>query len=131
MTRNLSPRARTGADHNDGRLALARWSVVAGGAVAYTFATSSYNVADLVEEASGFGSAGVFVLAVGGLYTRSGGAIAANLTLVAGLAVWLGGRHLAPGSIPHPYLSSIAAAAGVFVVASACTRSGSAPARDQ
>ena len=131
VTRNLSPRARTGAGEEQGRLALARWSVVAGGAVAYMFATSSYNVADLVEEASGFGSAGVFVLAVGGLYSRFGGPIAANLTLVTGLAVWLGGRHLAPGSIPHPYLSSIAAAAGVFIVASACTRPRSAPARDQ
>ena len=129
VTRNLTPQPRAHSDRS--RLATARWAVVVGGALAYALATSSYNVADLVEEASGFGSAGVFVLAVAGLFTKLGSAAAANLTLVTGLTVWLGGRHLAPGALAYPYLTSILAAAAAFLIGSACRRGDSAAARDQ
>lgn len=129
VTRNLAP--RSSRDPTADRLATARWSVVAGGLVAYALATSTYNVAGLVEEASGFGSAGVFVLAVAGLFTSLGSAVAANLALVTGLSVWLVGRHLAPDWVAHPYLSALGAAAVVFLLGCACTRRRSTPARDQ
>jgi len=130
VARNLTPRATSEPD-GVGRLRLARWSVVGGGLVAYWLASSEQNVADLVEEASGFGSAGVFVLACVGLYGRRGGALAANLTLLTGLAVWVIGRHLAPGLIPRPYMSSLAAAALAFAFGCLCERLRSAPARHQ
>lgn len=114
VTCNLAPRATaaTGA----ARLRLARWSVVAGGLGAYALATSAWNVHDLVEEASGFGSAGVFVLACTGVFGKAGGSLAANLTLAAGLATWVSGRHLAPDAVPYPYLTSLGAAAAAFAV---------------
>jgi Na+/proline symporter len=134
VARNLAPR-RAGPPPAGGRLGLARWSVVCGGLVAYALATSDYNVADLVEEASGFGSAGVFLLATLGLYSGLGEALAANLTLVTGLTVWVTGRHLAPDLVPHPYLTSLASAAAAFAVGCALERrtqrTSSAPAGDQ
>ncbi|MCK5942501.1 MAG: sodium:solute symporter, partial [Planctomycetes bacterium] len=133
VARNLSPRApATPPDRSGtGRLRLARWSVVGGGLVAYALASSDWNVAELVEEASGFGSAGVFVLACVGLYGRRGRSLAANLTLLTGLAVWVTGRHLAPGAIPHPYLTSLVAAAAAFVLGCQLERLRSAMAGDQ
>ncbi|MBL9076252.1 MAG: sodium:solute symporter [Planctomycetes bacterium] len=81
------------------------------GLVAFGLALSSDTVHDLVEEASGFGSAGVFVLGVLGLYTRFGGPWAGCGALLAGLVVWVGTRHLTIVSTDHPYLWSLAAAA--------------------
>ena len=130
VTRNLSPRSTQTAT-SSARLRLARGAAVAGGALAYGLATSSYNVSELVEEASGFGSAGAFVLALAGLYTGYGSSLAANLTLLTGLGVWLFGRHIAPTACPQPYLCSLAAALGAFVLGCAIERLRSAPARDE
>ena len=128
VARNLAPRSAAADEPAKGRLALARWSVVGGGLVAYGLACSDYNVADLVEEASGFGSAGMFVLACVGLYGRRGKSTAANLTLATGLLSWVAGRHLAPDLVPHPYLTSIAAAATAFVIGCGVERLRAAPA---
>ncbi len=134
VARNLAPRA-PGPAPSRGRLTLARWSVVGGGLVAYGLASSNYNVADLVEEASGFGSAGVFLLATLGLYSGWGGALAANLTLLAGLTVWVAGRHIAPDVVPHPYLTSLGCAAAAFALGCCLERRtqrvASAPAGNQ
>ena len=130
VTRNLSPRPTQPATPS-GRLRLARGAAVAGGALAYGLATSDYNVSELVEEASGFGSAGAFVLAVAGLYTSYGGSLAANMTLLTGLGVWLFGRHVAPTACPQPYLCSLAAALAAFVLGCALERLRSAAARNQ
>jgi Na+/proline symporter len=130
VARNLTPRSAAN-DPAVGRLRLARWSVVGGGLAAYLLASSDWNVADLVEEASGFGSAGVFVLACVGLYGHRGRSLAANLTLLAGLAVWVTGRHLLPDAIPHPYMTSLAAAIAAFAIGCGIERLRSAPARHQ
>lgn len=125
VVRNLGPR-RTKSG-----LRLARWAVVGGGLAAWWLATSDWNVHDLVEEAAGFGSAGVFVLACVGLFGRSGRGLAANLTLLAGLSVWLAGRHLLPDAIPFPYLASLGAAVLAFVIGTSLERGRSAATRRQ
>lgn len=130
VARNLTPRSDPEAPAK-GRLRLARWSVVGGGLVAYALASSDWNVADLVEEASGFGSAGVFVLACVGLYGTRGRSLAANLTLLTGLGVWVTGRHLLPDAVPHPYMTSLAAAVAAFVAGCLLERLRSTPTRDQ
>ena len=130
VTRNLSPRAPQ-RETASGRLRLPRGAAIAGGALAYGLATSDSNVSELVEEASGFGSAGAFVLAVAGLYTRHGGSLAANMTLLTGLGVWLFGRHIAPAACPHPYLCSLAGALLAFMLGCALERLRSAPARHE
>lgn len=116
VARNLVPHHHPTNGASAGRLGLARWSVAGAGLIAYGLARSNWNVKELVEEASGFGSAGVFVLAVVGLYGRSGRALAANLTLLAGLSTWLGTRCLFAASCDHPYLTSLGAAGLAFVI---------------
>lgn len=116
LTRHSAPAAATG------RLRLARVAAAAAGLVAFALACTGLNVSDLVEEASGFGSAGVFVLAVVGTYGRFGGALAANASLAAGLGTWVAGRYLASDHVGHPYLWSLAAAATGFSIGWAIER---------
>jgi Na+/proline symporter len=116
VARNLVPHHAAGAASPTGRLGLARWAVVGAGLVAYGLACSRWNVKELVEQASGFGSAGVFVLAVVGLYARGGRALAANLTLVTGLSTWLLTRFVYDESFEHPYLISLLAAGLAFAL---------------
>lgn len=96
------------------RLRLARLSVLACGVAAWLCAQLGEGVAALVEEASAFGSAGIFVIVALGLFTRLGGAVAANASLLAGVAAWLLGHWLLPAvtglELPYPYLLSLAAA---------------------
>lgn len=110
VARNLSRRRTAAARGPRGELQLARLAVVVGGAIAWALARSGMPVGDLVEEASGFGSAGVFVLACVGLFSGWGRKYAAILTLLAGLVSWIVGRHLLAGDVAHPYLTSLAAA---------------------
>lgn len=117
--RNLAPH---GNDQSRGRLRAARVAVVLAGLVAYGLANTDWDVGDLVEQASGFGSAGVFVLAVLATRGRVGGPIAANGALLGGAGCWVLGRYLAPDAFDHPYLASLAAAAGGFVLGAGVER---------
>jgi Na+/proline symporter len=90
------------------RLFSARAGVVAAGAVAYVLALSSESVFGLVEEASGFGSAGIFVLLVFGLFSHRGGRASAYAALFSGVSVWIAGYYIM--EMRAPYLASLAAA---------------------
>lgn len=121
VARNLDfGRGGRGVARGD-RLWLARASIVAGGGVAWWLASSGQPVAELVEEASGFGSAGVFVLACFGLFTKFGTGFGANLALLAGLVAWVLGRHVFVEGVEHPYLLSLAASVVAFAVGGALT----------
>ena len=113
VTHNLWPAASESANPA-GPLRRARCVVVVAGIAAFVLASTSLDVKQLVEEASGFASAGVFVLAVMGTHTTLGGRVAANSSLLAGLLTWLIGRHACNGMIDHPYLTSLAAAAAAY-----------------
>lgn len=117
--RNLAPAAVRQRNH----LAAARVAVVLAGLAAYALANSAWNVGDLVEQASGFGSAGVFVLAM--VATRGTGRSpwAANAALLAGAGTWVLGRYVWPEAIPHPYLTSLAAAGLAYGLGALATRS--------
>lgn len=105
------------------KVKIARWGVVSFGLIAYGLATHAGSVLALVEDASAFGSAGIFVVVVMGLFTRMGGARAATVSLVSGMAVWIAGNYM--HLWPHPYLASLlAAAAGYFVTALVDPRAG-------
>jgi Na+/proline symporter len=117
-TRNLLPAAAT----SSARLRSARIGVGAGGAVALALALSGWNVKELVEQASGFGSAGVFVLVLFGTYTRVGGAVAAVLSLLAGLGTWAVGSYTTLVEIEHPYLASLGAALSGFAIGAVVDR---------
>jgi hypothetical protein len=48
-------------------------------------------VYELVEQASGFGSAGLSVACLMGIFTRRGGPTAAIVSMTAGLLAWIAG----------------------------------------
>ncbi len=93
---------------------VARVCVAAGGVLAYVLARHAEGIYNLVEQASAFGSAGIFVVAVIGLFSSFGHVRAAYSALIAGTGTWITGdylRHLA-----QPYLTSVAAALTAYVL---------------
>jgi len=94
------------------RLRIARASVVVFGAAAFAMALYSGGVLELVETASAFGSAGVFVAGSFGLFGRFGGPASATAALLAGAIVWLWSSN---AEVATPYLISLAAAFAAYV----------------
>ena len=98
------------------KVRVARAGVLGFGIVAYVLAVRAEGVFALVEQASAFGSAGSLIVVTFGLFTRWGGARTALATLLAGMAIYLLG--LATAS-PYPFLLSLGAALGTYVLGSA------------
>ena len=95
------------------KVRVARIGVLAFGVIAYTLALHAKGVYALVEQASAFGSAGVFTVAMFALFTDVGDARAALATLLAGLATWIVGAYLLEW--PLPYLTSLAVSLAVYL----------------
>ena len=76
-----------------GKLWSVRFTVMALSIVAYLLSVTSQRIHDLVETASAFGSAGVFVTALFALFTRFGGAASAYASVAAGMLVWAAGKY--------------------------------------
>ena len=95
------------------RLRSVRLTVLALSLFAFVLALSVERIKDLVELASAFGSAGVFVTTLFALFTRIGGPKAAASAMLTGMLVWMLGRfalHLAA-----PYLTAMVLSAIVYV----------------
>lgn len=105
------------------KVRLARGGVAAFGVVAYVIALHAEGVFQLVEEASSFGSAGIFTVVTLGLFTRWGGAGAAAASLVAGVAMWIAGAYVL--SLEFPYLTSLAASLAAYAVFAGLPRGAS------
>ncbi len=97
-----------------GKVRLARGGVALFGVLAWILAAGADSVYGLVEEASAFGSAGIFVVMLAGLFTPYGSGPSAVASLLAGVGVWILGAYVA--GIGHPFLASLAAAATAFVL---------------
>lgn len=97
------------------RVRINRVAVVCAGLVAYTITWSGASVWELVLEASGFGSAGLFVAVVFGLNSRFGSERSAIAALLTGVIVFAWGAHLQP--IDHPFLASLVAAFAAYLLA--------------
>ena len=76
--------------------------------VAYLISVTSQRIHDLVETASAFGSAGVFVTTLFALFTRFGGPASAYASVAAGMLVWAGGKYAL--DLTAPYLLGLLAA---------------------
>jgi Na+/proline symporter len=100
-----------------GKVRAARIGVAAFGVVAYFMALYAEGVYALVEQASAFGSAGIFVVVAFGLFTRWGGARSAFAALLAGVAIWIIGSYVL--ALPFAYLAALAASAGAYLIAAA------------
>ena len=90
-----------------GKLWSVRLTVMALSAVAFLLAISSSHIRDLVDTASAFGSAGVFVVTVFALFTNFGGERSAYVAMIAGMGVWAIGTRLGWSA---PYLAGLLAA---------------------
>ncbi|MBE7502806.1 MAG: sodium:solute symporter family protein [Verrucomicrobiales bacterium] len=74
-----------------------RWSrfgVVAFGLMAWALALGAETIFELVESASAFGSAGIFVIVLFGLFTRFGGPRSATAALIVGALIWILGTYV-------------------------------------
>jgi Na+/proline symporter len=92
---------------------VARCCVVLFGIIAYVMALYADGVYALVEEASAFGSAGIFIVIVFGLFTRWGGWMTAMASLVVGVVVWIVAAYWL--AIDYPYLTSLASSALAYL----------------
>jgi SSS family transporter len=86
-------------------LVYTRLMVMTLGVVSCLLAYTGDSVYDLVEEASAFGSSGVFVAFVMGLFTNIGGQKSANASILMGVFFWIAGEHVFHW--PTPYLVSL------------------------
>jgi len=96
------------------KLRVSRVCVLVFGVVAFVLAINADGVHDLVEDASAFGTGGLFVVFVMAMCTKLGGPRSAIAALACGLVVWLLGRHVI--ELPAPFLCSVAAAALAFAI---------------
>jgi Na+/proline symporter len=102
-------------------LRAARASVVLLSIAAYGLAHTRERMAELVEEASAFGSAGVFVVGVAALaLPRLGGSWSALAALTLGAGSWLYFGHVVHSDVA--YLSSLLAAAVGYLTVAAFER---------
>ena len=95
------------------KVLAARVGVVVAGLVSYALAFSAEGVYDLVEDASAFGGAGIFVVMAFALKTRFGGTRAAFAALLSGAAVQIAGTYF--GLVPYPFTSSLAVGTLAYV----------------
>lgn len=112
LSHNLLQRLVPAASERS-KVALARACVAGLGICAYVLALRTAHISDLVETASAFASAGLFVTLVFGLFTRLGGEVSAMAAMMVGALVWLAGSNLF--ELEAPYLAGILAATISYV----------------
>ena len=105
-----------------GKVRIARIGVVVFGVVAYVLALHAEGVYELVQQASAFGSAGIFVVTCWGLFSSYGGSVAAISSLATGVTAWVVGSYVL--DLPAAYLSALALSAGAYVLGATWERRG-------
>jgi len=108
LSHNLILPLRGGAVSESAKVRTARIAVVAFGILAYVMARHAEGVYALVEQASAFGSAGIVVTVLFGLFWRRGGAWSAYAALTTGVAVWVLGSYVL--GLSFAYLAALGAA---------------------
>jgi Na+/proline symporter len=96
------------------RLFTNRVGVFVMGCVAYVLALHAEGVYNLVLDASSFGSAGLFVAAIFGLFTRFGGARSAIAALCTGAVIWIVGNYII--DLELSYLIALAGSFGAYAL---------------
>ena len=110
------------------KIKTARAGVAVFGLVAYVIALYAGGIYELVATASAFGSAGIFIVGLFGLFSRVGGAASAYAALVAGMVVWAAGEYWLEW--PTPYIAAVSAALAAYLAAAALQPRTAARARD-
>jgi Na+/proline symporter len=114
VSHNLIVPARPGISER-GKVLSARVGVLVFGALAYVIALHAGGIYELVATASAFGSAGIFVVGLFGLFSRFGGPASAYAALVSGVVVWAAGEYWLEWSTP--YLAAVATALLAYLIA--------------
>ena len=96
-----------------GKLWAVRATVLLLSIVAFVISFSSEGIKELVETASAFGSAGVFVATLFALFTRFGGPLSAYASVGAGMIVWAAGKYSL--GLATPYLFGLLAALAGYI----------------
>lgn len=102
------------------KVRAARCCVVVSGLVSMVLALSGDNIYALVENASSFGSAGIFVTVMAGLYVSAGGNRTAAATLLTGIVTTAAFKFIWP--LEAPFLTSVGCSLGVYVLGCAAGR---------
>ncbi|MGD9827491.1 MAG: sodium:solute symporter family protein [Hyphomicrobiaceae bacterium] len=114
VSHNLVQRVHPGLTESR-KLLLTRTCVAGLGIVAYVWALGSTSIASLVEQASAFATAGIFVVTIMGMFTRVGGPLAAYAAMATGALVWLIGSKEYGMDWSVPYLKALAAAVVIYL----------------
>ena len=96
-----------------GKLWSVRLTVMILSIVAYLLSVTSQRIHDLVETASAFGSAGVFVTALFALFTGFASAASAYVSVATGMVVSAAGKYAV--GLSAPYLLALLAASIAYV----------------
>ncbi len=117
VSHSLIVPARPGMSERS-KVRIARGGVALFGILAYIIALHADGVYALVEEASSFGSAGIFTVVTIGLFTTWGRAAAAIASLLGGVIAWVLGAYVLGLELPYltSLLVSIVAYAGVALL---------------
>ena len=102
------------------KITTARIGVAVFGVIAYVIALYAGGIYELVATASAFGSAGIFVVGMFGLFSRVGGEASAYAALVTGVVVWAAGEYWLEWSTP--YVFALAAALAAYLAAAVLVR---------
>lgn len=100
------------------KLLYTRAAVVTCGLLAFFFALKAGKIYDLIETASSFGTSGVFVIMIMGLFSRLGNATAAIATLISGLVTFVFAKY-ALTDYPYSFITSLFVAFSTYLI-SAC-----------
>jgi SSS family transporter len=112
VSHNIYLRLRPNLSERD-KVKAARFGVAGLGILAYLLALRSSGISDLVETASAFASAGIFVALAFGLFTSFGGPASASAAIAAGALVWAAGKFVL--DVPTPYLAGLLAAVAAYI----------------
>jgi Na+/proline symporter len=104
------------------KVRIARAGVAVFGVLAYIIALHAEGVYALVEEASSFGSAGIFTVVTIGLFTTWGRAGAAIASLLGGVITWVLGAYVL--GLALPYLTSLLVSVAAYAAVALLQRKG-------
>lgn len=97
------------------KVRIERLAVVGMGLLAYVLAVHAEGVYQLVKDASAFGSSGIFVAVMFGMFTKFGNGEAALTALATGAAAWIAGHYYFQFEASYLLSILISIAAYVFV----------------
>jgi len=113
LTHNLVVSIKPGMTEKN-KLLISRIGVILMGLVAYILALHAEGIYNLVKDASSFGSAGIFVVLIFGLFTPFGGVKSAIFALIIGSIVWFYAHYFL--EFQWSYVLSLSLAFGSYLL---------------